>query len=119
MDLTPYKNLPYGEGGVDCYGLVRMVLADAGIQLPAYNVPEADADRVSMFRDKLRELAAWKPVRVPRPLDLVVFTAGELHIGLVVGRGRYLHASKVLGRSVISRWGDGFASTPAFYRYAP
>lgn len=119
MDVTRFTNLPYAEGGMNCYGLVRMVLAEHGIPLPAYNLPQTDADRVAMFRDKLPELSAWKPVPVPKPLDVVVFTAGELHIGLVVGRGRYLHASKVLGRSVISRWGDGFASTPAFYRYAP
>ncbi len=81
---TPYRyggNTP--ESGFDCSGLVDYVFSDvAGISLPrtARAISEIDAPQV-----KRGQLAAG---------DLVFFRATHevSHIGIYVGRGRFVHA---------------------------
>lgn len=88
VDFKAFKNVPYAEA--DCRELVRRVLAVRGIDLPG-TPAEGRA-------------AGWHRVEVPRPLDVVLFnTPEDLHIGVVVSRGEFLHASRELGRSVVER----------------
>ncbi|MEO5596335.1 MAG: C40 family peptidase [Lysobacteraceae bacterium] len=81
---TPYKwggNSP--DSGFDCSGLVSFVFHDMG----RLNLPRSS-----------REMAAMRvpAVRVGRlaPGDLVVFGFGEAvnHVGIYVGKGRFVHA---------------------------
>lgn len=88
LDFRPFKNVAYAEA--DCRELVRQVLAVHGIEMP-----DSPAEG---------RATGWYRVDVPRPLDIALFnTPEDLHIGVVVSRGEFLHASRELGRSVVER----------------
>lgn len=116
MPLAPwvgaYVGLPYQaqgrtRAGSDCYGLMRLVLADIyGITIPAYD-SGYDLDKGRAGWPEVSEaitvgLTEWTPVERAdvRIGDGVVFRiAGRpLHIGLIVGTGplRFLHQEEKL-----------------------
>jgi cell wall-associated NlpC family hydrolase len=76
--------VPYSYGGVspaggfDCSGFTRYVFAHFGITLPHYTFGQYDLGR-SVRRGALE------------PGDLVFFD-GLGHVGLYIGRGRFIHA---------------------------
>lgn len=95
------------DGGLDCYGLVRTVLAErAGIHLPLYGT-------CGQTRDKVRQAAAiavgrdagkWRRVTAgtERAFDVAaieeiykdrfgMFQSAALHLGVVVAPGWILH----------------------------
>lgn len=80
--------IPYLWGGrtpagLDCSGLVQMILAEQGIQLPR------DAG------DQERACRPLGPGGRPRPGDLAFFGpagASAGHVGIMIGAGLYLHA---------------------------
>lgn len=83
------------DGGFDCSGLVKYVLAALSVKLPRTAAQQARVGHeVSRDRDRLR------------PGDLLTFaTRGRSrisHIGIYVGNGRYVHASSVAGRVIES-----------------
>lgn len=90
--------MPYVLGGTtprrgfDCSGLVRWVAAQVHMPLP----------RTARMQARVGE-----PVRRERlePGDLLAFGDGERvsHIGIYVGGGRFVHASSVAGRVVVSK----------------
>jgi cell wall-associated NlpC family hydrolase len=79
-----FLGVPYSYGGTsprsgfDCSGLVRFVYGHFGIPLPH-----------SSFADLLR--GHHVPRRWLRPGDLVFFS-GASHVGIYVGRGRFIDA---------------------------
>lgn len=81
MNLAPYIGVPYA-GERFCATLVARVLAGQGIPWPGVDDPA--------------QAPAWQRVDRPQPLDVVVFTrAGRpAHVGLCVGRGRFLHVEE-------------------------
>ena len=105
----PYKPLGRNRDGIDCYGLVRLVLKEqCGIDLPSYS---SEADR-SGFRDDDPTHPEGREVRAQviadqitmngfysverdtlRPFDLLITrTYGDpIHIGLVVRPTLMLH----------------------------
>ncbi|HMC56938.1 MAG TPA: C40 family peptidase [Gemmatimonadaceae bacterium] len=89
--------MPYVLGGTtprgfDCSGLVRWVTAQVHMPMPR--------------TAKLQALAGT-PVRrdALEPGDLVAFGDDQRvsHVGIYVGGGRFVHASSVAGRVVVSR----------------
>lgn len=83
-----YLGVPYvwggeslAEGGLDCSGLVQLVLGRHGIDVPRV---AADQMRVGTEVPSLAEA---------RPGDLVVQRGGK-HIGIYVGDGQMIHAPK-------------------------
>ena len=74
--------------GIDCSGLTQLVLAERGVALPRDADPQWRA---------VRHLAPHEPLR---PADLVFFAStrrGRMeHVGVYLGRGRYLHARAVV-----------------------
>ena len=111
----PWKLHGRDRDGVDCWGLVRLVLMErAGIELPAYETGYATAGRDEadaldgMFAAGLDEMAALYvevahrgaatacPLGRERELDVLLLrTFGRrMHIGVVVGGRRMLHIQK-------------------------
>lgn len=82
------------SGGFDCSGLVRYVMASLRVDLPRTAAQQArTGHEVSRDRDRLR------------PGDLLTFGRGKRgasHIGIYVGQGRYIHASRTAGRVIES-----------------
>lgn len=114
MNAAAFVNRPYTE--MDCYALVRAVLASAGIDVPDYRYPAGPTGRAA-FVESVRD--RWQPVERPKPLDVVLLNiAGHpRHVGVVVGRGRMLHTTSQLGRSRIEPYDDGRHSVAGFYRW--
>ena len=83
------------DGGFDCSGLVKYVMAAFEVRLPRTAAQQARTG-AEVSRD---------PSRL-RPGDLLTFgrkgKPGVSHIGIYVGGGRYIHASSVAGRVIES-----------------
>lgn len=101
----PFKLNGRDRNGLDCWGLVRLVMHErAGIFLPLWDTVTEydDADRViSRERDK----PMWVPVEQPQAFDVIemrgVFRSadgklrhGRVHCGICVGQGRILHVER-------------------------
>lgn len=86
MDVKKYIGIPYAErgrdyDGCDCYGFVRLVLLDRGVELPLYDYAHRHPDQVA------EEVEAVK-VGTPQDGDIVYLpTEGKGHIG-VYAEGR-------------------------------
>lgn len=79
------------DGGFDCSGLVRFVLGQVALQLPRTAHQQAGTG-LPIHRDDLK------------PGDLLTFGSADSvsHIGIYVGDGKYVHASSVAGRVIVS-----------------
>jgi cell wall-associated NlpC family hydrolase len=95
--------VPYSYGGTsprsgfDCSGFTRFVYAHFGVTLPHYSVAQFDLGR----RVSLRGL---------RPGDLLFFD-GLGHVGLYIGKGRFIHAPHTGTRVSIDTLSGWYAST--------
>jgi cell wall-associated NlpC family hydrolase len=92
----PYRDRGRDRDGVDCYGLVRAVLAELrGVVLPDYGTYGGGGDHAGIALTIVNGLAeGWRPIADPRLFDLVVFTIAKQprHVGLMLGPTRFLHA---------------------------
>ncbi len=101
---VPYVWAGTSRSGVDCSGFTRAVLQRLGVSLP-HNAGE---QRGNGTRIRMGHL---------RPGDLLFFGPRSWpgHVGIYVGRGRFIHASSARGRVVVSdlseyvRWGRPWA----------
>lgn len=93
--------------GFDCWGLVRYIYQQRGIQLPNYPIDPKDREAV---HQAMKEGAAssWKKVETPREGDVVLLELAigcANHVGVYIGRGDFIHAygtSVVIDR--LSHW---------------
>lgn len=107
----PFRSHGRTREGVDCYGLVRLVLSERyGKHLPPLDtayLEAGDRDEVAELLRSLRPLLAGEPIAVPEPGDVaVILVRGTpCHLGLYVGDGYVLEAR--YGRdSVLERVSD-------------
>jgi cell wall-associated NlpC family hydrolase len=96
-----YIGLPYADkgrdrDGVDCWGLVRVVLAEVAQQtLPdysdTYESASAQASVAAAVAEGLQK--GWTPVAQPRALDLLILrVAGRAwHCAVMVNETMFLH----------------------------
>ncbi len=81
MDVMRYIGIPYEDRGrttegCDCYGFVRLVLLDMGIELPLYDYACQNPDRVA------EELLAVKVDTLQNGDIVYLPTKGKGHIGV-------------------------------------
>lgn len=129
FDTNAYTGLRYLAGGrdaagVDCWGLLRLIYdQEYGVTLPGF----AEADPERLADAALAEYVAahregWQRIKVPEVGDAVLLRlAGEpMHIGVVCGDGRFIHArvdnDVVVDSYRHSRWAH---RVEGFYRYTP
>jgi cell wall-associated NlpC family hydrolase len=79
------------EGGFDCSGLVRYVLSQVDLSLPRTARQQALIGS-PVDRDQLK------------PGDLLTFGSADSisHVGIYIGGGKFVHASSVAGRVIVS-----------------
>lgn len=120
----PFKEHGRDRRGVDCWGLVRLVMAEKfGIVLPSYSTYYDSTTR----EDQLAPLIAeerrhWISIEHGEEVfgDVVVLRmrGQPIHVGLVIERGRMLHAEigigSVLDSYASARWA---LRVTGFYRY--
>ena len=83
--------------GFDCSGLVAFAYRRFGVSLPHYSVAQFERGRPV-------------PRKALRPGDLVFF-AGLSHVGIYVGRGRFVHAPHTGTRVKVERMSKGWYSS--------
>jgi cell wall-associated NlpC family hydrolase len=114
--VKAYIGIPFVSGGrdktgADCYGLVRLVLAERfGRTLPLLSGDYTDADSFAQTEGLIRSqqpLLAGRRVEAPETGDVCVlkFHGLPTHLGLYAGGGWILHTLKGTG-SVLQRTGD-------------
>lgn len=113
--ITGYLQLPFQEhgrtrAGLDCYGLVRLILAEQqGIALPSYAEDYATTTDVEAIAALVRgEVAsAWRavPVSEARLCDVAILRmAGQpMHVGLVLDQPYFVHTMRGAW-SCVERW---------------
>ncbi len=124
-----YIGLPFqGHGrdrsGLDCWGLVRLVMAEQfNIALPSHTHEyqrTTQAEKISALIE--REAQKWKIIPAGRELcgDVIVLRVRgkPMHVGMVLGDQQMLHIEQGID-SVIERYsGPHWAERVAgFYRY--
>ncbi len=89
------------EGGLDCYGLVRLVYADrCGVLLPDYGgyVTARERREIDALIGGAIGIGDWLQVdrRAARTLDVAVFATGGLatHLGVMIDARRMLHVAE-------------------------
>ena len=93
----PFKEHGRDRGGTDCFGIVRLVLAEQfGVELPAYVDGYASTEDAEDIARIIRgELAPWReiPAGEERPGDVVLIRMlnHPMHVGVVVAKGWMLH----------------------------
>jgi cell wall-associated NlpC family hydrolase len=127
MQFTDYIGIPFAEhgrdrNGVDCYGLVRMVMAEI------YGVATKDfldykgtrpTDCADLFR-AAQTGTEWVKVPTPDRGDIVLFRILGLpaHCGIYIGGSDFLHASHEVGvcveRLSVPHWAKRVVG---FYRH--
>lgn len=123
ISTKPYVGLPFAEhgrdrSGVDCWGLVRLVIGDVtGVWLPSFSTTYAS----TTTGDEVAESVAvncfncpeWTtvPAGDERPTDMVVMKgwwrapagglrSGPIHVGVVVRPGSMLHVEEGIDAAV-------------------
>ena len=82
--------------GVDCWGLVRLVLLErAGIETPLHG-EISSAELLTVARVITGSAAAdpWRKVEGARPLDVVVMREKSFHVGIMVSETDVLHIER-------------------------
>lgn len=94
----PYAELGRDRSGVDCWGLVRLVMAEQNnIDLPSYlgdYAGEAEKAEIVALIDVAKSQSIWNKVTGDiRPFDAVGFRRGahDSHIGIAVSATKFLH----------------------------
>lgn len=104
--VEPYLRIPFAAGGrdasgCDCWGLVRLVLAErAGLLLPRHDGMTGDEieRQAEVWPDVARETARAFDVAVMRPR--LATSAG--HVGVVIEPGLLLHTEERTGPMVVA-----------------
>jgi len=114
----PFADRGRDRHGVDCWGLVRLVLAEQfGVGIPSYDevyFHTRDFAAQKQIYDAQEAADCWLKVMdgygapgAERPGDVVHMRidVSGMHVGIVIAPGRMLHARDNSGHSVIERIG--------------
>lgn len=120
----PYADRGRTRAGCDCYGLLRLVMAElCFVDLPSFSdAYVTSADRVALAGLIAGQITPWDRVVIgeERTFDGVLMRVGRSlsHIGVVVTPGRMLHVSEGETSCIVSYrtppWSDRMAG---IFRY--
>lgn len=100
---VPFRERGRGRDGVDCWGLVRLVLGEQyDLEVPAYDdeyVTTSDNERLAGIVE--RERGGWAAISPedvqPGDVVLLAIAGFPCHVGIVVGDGLMLNARQGVG----------------------
>jgi len=120
---VPFKHMGRDpRTGLDCWGLIKCIYTDAGIDLfdlESYEIHFALLGKNYFIENYSRQ---WARVESPQFMDVVLFrTKGNVvnHAGLVLNESRFIHTGPSKLGVIVSRLGELsiFQRTAGFYRY--
>lgn len=107
------------QEGLDCWGLIKSIYADCGIEL--FDLESYEINWSKTGKNYFLEHYAdqWQRVDQPDFMDVVLFQTSPVvvnHAGLVLNNSKFIHASKA--GIVVSRLGELqiFKRIAGFYR---
>ena len=111
--------IPFEYGKMDCWILAREVFSRLGVNVPDYSPAVTAVMKVGYelgFRaEKMKEeLINWDPLAEPE-VPCLVFSEG--HVGVYIGKGKFIHTSKKLVYPAIERLDNPKHATKKFYRF--
>jgi cell wall-associated NlpC family hydrolase len=122
----PFRDHGRDRAGLDCWGLVRLVLAEQfGVAVPSYAGEYMRTSQAAKIGALIqREALLWEPVPAgaERCGDVAVLRVRgrPMHVGLVLGDRHMLHIewgiNSVIERYASPRWAERVAG---FYRHHP
>lgn len=113
---TPFAYGGRGPHVYDCYGLLRYLYAQDGMDIPDYISP-SDGARISAMM--VGELRLWNKVEGPAPGRTALFKVpGNLHVGYCMGEGLFIHTWEASGGVTIERLKDWDQRVMGYYEYA-
>ena len=124
--IRKYLGIPFKrrgraiEEGLDCWGLIKAIYADCGIDL--FDLDSYEVDWPQNGRNHFMEYYCrqWEKVDRPQFMDVVLFRASPMvvnHAGLVLSESRFIHAARP--GVVVSRLGElqVFKKIEGYYRF--
>lgn len=110
----PFRERGRDRSGLDCWGLVRLVLHEQrGMELPSFgDLYATDGREIADLIEAHKGIGAPIPKGTEVPFDLALCRmpyGGELvpwHVGVVVERGKLLHVARYLRSSVVDRYDE-------------
>lgn len=122
----PFRDHGRDRSGVDCWGLVRLVMSEQfGIALPSFSAEyRHTAEKSSIAPLIEREIPKFEGVGAgeERLGDIVVLRlrGAPMHVGLVLGDGQMLHAEEGIDSGIDRYRGPRWQNRIfGFYRYEP
>ncbi|MDE1151414.1 MAG: NlpC/P60 family protein [Micavibrio sp.] len=122
----PFRDHGRDRSGIDCWGLVRLVMAEQfGIALPSLAheyAHTAEKNRIGPLIERESDNFTPLPAAAEKLGDIIVLRlhGQPMHVGLVLGDGQMLHVEDGIDSSVARyrgpRWQDRIFG---FYRYEP
>ncbi len=116
---VPFLNCGRSTKGLDCYGLVKCIYADQGIELydteAEYSARWCVKGQNFLIENQHRD---WIEIKDPRITDLVCFnnSAGVgYHIGVILDQATFIHTTKA--GTVVGRIGDWQTKIRGYYRH--
>jgi len=101
IDMRSFVGIPYidggrdprpvehgGDGGVDCWGLLRLSLRSLGVEIPAVQPAVA-----ASMRERFRQLDRSEAIELG---DVAVIETpdGGLHVAMAIDQFKFLHATR-------------------------
>lgn len=121
LNYQDLVGIPFVDGGrtpqgLDCWGLVRYIYQQRGVQLPNYPIDPKNRDAVHQALVK-GAASSWEKVEQPQEGDVVLLELAircANHVGVYIGHGNFIHA---YGTSVvIDRLSHWQSRVVGFYR---
>lgn len=105
----PFKEKGRDKTGLDCYGLVLMLLKKHGIDLPDFVYTKVDYISNNQVMQTAEKTIPNMKLDSPQELCIIEFSVYGLpsHVGVYIGEGFFIHASRSSGMVCIeklSKW---------------
>jgi cell wall-associated NlpC family hydrolase len=110
----PYVNGGRGPDAYDCYGLIRLMLAEDGIDIPDYKSPDDPRLVTAIFNSEIRLWSRCEPKRGAVPLFRV---PGNFHCAYLLDSSRFIHTWQHSGGICIERLEEWKPRLVAIYEY--
>lgn len=111
---VPFEYDGRGPDQYDCYGLVRKILSDAGIDIPDYRSP-SDGPKIAAMM--ACELKLWKKTELKRGVVILFRMARTTHVGYYMGDDKFIHTTEATGGVTIERLSVWAGKVMGYYEY--
>lgn len=112
--------VPFAYGGrgpdaYDCYGLLRKLYADDGVEIPDYLSP-TDGARITALM--LGQVHLWRELSKPHPGCAILFRIpGNMHVAYYIGDDWFIHTWEGSGGVTKERLSQWRHRVVGFYEY--